>query len=67
MDEVLNTSPEIQIEAGRILRQIVSEVVLKPGNERGRMPIEVRGDPSALDVAATEPRQNGMISVVEGR
>ena len=47
LDEVLNATPEVQIEAEQILREIVSEIVLRPGDEHGRMLIEVRGDPSA--------------------
>lgn len=42
-----NSAPEVRIEAGQILREIVSEIVLRPGNERGGMLVEVRGDPSA--------------------
>ena len=64
LDEVLNATPEVQIAAGQILREIVSDIVLRPGNGRGRMLIEVRGDPSALAFPSTESRQNGMITVV---
>jgi hypothetical protein len=47
------------------LRTLIDEIVLRPGDKRGKMSIEVYGEPSALFLLANDaPADNWMIRVV---
>jgi hypothetical protein len=67
LEETLNSEPDITCKAAPILRTLINKVVLSPGDKRGRMSIEVRGEPSALFLLASEEAsaaENWMIKVV---
>ena len=54
LEETLNSNPDIRTEAVPILRTLIDEIVLHPGDKRGKITIEVCGDPSALFLLANE-------------
>ena len=67
LEETLNSEPDVRTKAAPILRTLIDEIVLHPGDKRGKMSIEVYGEPSALfllgsDAPATA--DNWMIKVV---
>ena len=66
LEETLNSEPDITRKAVPILRTLIDEIVLRPGDKRGQMSIEVHGEPSALFLLASEEpsAQNWMIKVV---
>ena len=60
-------SADARTKAAPILRTLIDEIVLHPGDKRGRMSIEVYGEPSALFLLANEEPSavdNWMIKVV---
>jgi len=46
LEETLNSEPDITCKAAPILGTLIDEIVLRPGDRRGKMSIEVRGEPS---------------------
>ena len=67
LEETLNSEPAIRTKAVTILRTLIDEIVLHPGDKRGKMSIEVYGEPSALFLLANDApaaADNWMIKVV---
>ena len=67
LEETLNSESEVRTKAVTILRTLIDEIVLHPGDERGKMSIEVYGEPSALFLLANDApaaADNWMIKVV---
>ncbi len=67
LEETLNSDPDVRTKAVPILRTLIDEIVLHPGDKRGKMTIEVYGEPSALFLLANEEPfavNNWMIKVV---
>ena len=54
LEETLNSEPDVRTKAAPILRTLIDEIVLHPGDKRGKMSIEVYGEPSALFLLASE-------------
>jgi hypothetical protein len=48
LEETLNSEPDVRIKAAPILRTLIDEIVLHAGDKRGKMSIEVHGEPSKL-------------------
>jgi hypothetical protein len=48
LEETLNSEPDVRTKAAPILRTLIDEIVLHAGDKRGKMSIEVYGEPSAL-------------------
>ena len=67
LKQTLNSEPDVRTKAAPILRTLIDEIVLRAGDKRGKMSIEVHGEPSALFLLAgdeTAAADNWMISVV---
>jgi site-specific DNA recombinase len=67
LEETLNSEPDVRTKAAPILRTLIDEIVLRPGVKRGKMSIEVYGEPSALFLLASDTPagpDNWMIKVV---
>ena len=67
LEETLNSEPDVRIKTAPILRTLIDEIVLYAGDKRGKMSIEVHGEPSALFLFAndqTAAADNWMIKVV---
>ena len=67
LEESLNSGPDVITKAVPILRTLIDEIVLRPGDKRGKMSIEVYGDPSALFLLASNApaaADNWLIKVV---
>jgi hypothetical protein len=67
LEQTLNAEPDIRSDAVPILGSSIDGVVLHPTKKRGRMPIEVYGEPSALFLLANDKAsgaENSMITVV---
>jgi len=65
--EEAQSEPDIRTGAAPILRTLIDEIVLHPGDKRGKMSIEVYGEPSALFLLAGNApaaADNWMITVV---
>ena len=63
----LKANPNIRTGAAPILRTLIDEIVLRAGDKRGKMSIEVYGKPSALFLLAGDApaaADNWMITVV---
>jgi site-specific DNA recombinase len=67
LEETLNSEPDVRTKAAPILRTLIDEIVLHPGDKRGKMSIEVYGEPSALFLLASDApaaADNWMIKAV---
>ena len=67
LEETLNADPGITSAAAPILRNLIDAIILHPRERKGRMLIEVYGEPSVLFLPAdNEPadEKNWMITVV---
>ena len=67
LEETLNSDPDVRAKAVPILRTLIDEIVLNPGDKRGKITIEVYGEPSALFLLASDTpatADNWMIKVV---
>ncbi|MGH6924638.1 MAG: hypothetical protein ACRED5_12945 [Propylenella sp.] len=52
LEAALGLNASIRIEAAAVLRTMIDRIVLHPGRQRGRMSIEVQGDPGTLFLMA---------------
>ena len=67
LEDTLNSEPDVRTKAVPILRTLIDEIVLHPGDKRGKVSIEVYGEPSALFLLANDApaaADNWMIKVV---
>ena len=65
--ETLNSDSDLRIKAAPIFRTLIDEIVLHAGDKRGKMSIEVHGEPSGLFLFArdeTAAADNRKIKVV---
>ena len=54
MRKVSTQNTDVRTKAAPILRTLIDEIVLHPGDKRGKITIEVRGEPSALFLLAND-------------